>query len=66
MKEVKAGCYAGPFDNYIQSLIGLVSKVGGDKINLSSLKNGTGSVNECTMKELCSVKYNDLELFCHM
>ena len=71
MKEVKNGRYAGPFDSipfdsYIQSPIGLVPKAGGKTrliFHLSyDFKNtGNPSVNACTPKELCSVKYNDID-----
>ena len=68
MKEVKAGRYAGPFesipfDNYIQSPIGLVQKDGGKDTRLIfhlSYPRGRGmSVNENTSKEWCQVKYPD-------
>ena len=54
MKEVEARRYAGPFeqipfDNYIQSPIGLVPKDGGTKtrliFHLSYPKGGTSSIN---------------------
>ena len=71
MKEVKAGRYVGPFDtipyeNYIQSPIGLVPKAGGKTrliFHLShNFKNsGNLSLNACTPKEKCSVKYNDID-----
>ena len=72
MKEVEAGRYAGPFDgipfqNYIQSPVGLVPKAGHKtrlifhlSYRFSDEENGK-SVNECTPKEWCSVKYNDLD-----
>ena len=68
MKEVKEGRYAGPFanvpfDNYIQSPIGLVPKDGGNKTRLifhlshpRDPERGT-SVNGSTPEELTSVKY---------
>ena len=68
MKEVKAKRYAGPykqipFDNYIQSPIGLVPKDGGKDTRLIfhlSYPRGKGtSVNANTPKELCNVKYPD-------
>ena len=67
MKEVKAGRYAGPFEqipfeNYIQSPIGLVPK---DKtktrliFHLSYPRTDNTSVNAGIQKELCTVKYPD-------
>ena len=70
MKEVKAGHYAGPFEkipftNYMQSPIGLVPKKGNKTrliFHLSyEFKDGKGSLNGCTPREICSVKYNDLD-----
>ena len=69
MKEVKAKRYAGPykfeeipFENFIQSPIGLVPKDGGKDtrliFHLSYPRSGS-SVNSETPKELCSVKYPD-------
>ena len=80
MKEVQAKRYAGPFtkipyEHYIQSPIGLVSKVGGDgtrlifhlsypRLNLESgQKKGDipqKSVNGNTPESLCSVSYPDI------
>ena len=72
-KEVKAGRVAGPykelpFDQYIQSPLGLVPKAAGTKTRLifhlsydfGPLENQR-SVNHLTPAELCSVKYNDLD-----
>ena len=68
MKEVKENRYAGPFDvipfdNYIQSPIGLVPKDGGKDTRLIfhlSYPRGAGtSVNANTPQELCTVKYPD-------
>ena len=67
MKELKLGHFAGPFkeipfDNYIQSPIGLVPKNDNDTrliFHLSSPRND--SVNSNTPKELCTVKYKDLD-----
>ena len=68
MKEVKEQRYAGPFetipfDNYIQSPIGLVPKNGGKDTRLIfhlSHPRGRGtSVNANTPKEKCTVKYPD-------
>ena len=68
MKEVRERRYAGPFkdipfDNYIQSPIGLVPKDGGKDTRLIfhlSYPRGKGiSVNENTPSDLCSVKYPD-------
>ena len=76
MKEVKEHRYAGPFKrvpfkNYVQSPIGLVPKAG-NKTRLIfhlSFDFKTGkvqedhrrSINYHTPKELCSVKYRDLD-----
>ena len=69
MKEVKLKRFAGPFEhcpykNYIQSPIGLVSKEGGDGsrliFHLSYPRNGD-SVNSCTPREMCMVKYPSLD-----
>ena len=73
MKEVRLGRLAGPFDrkdlpytNYIQSPIGLVPKHGGKTrliFHLSyQFKNGNPSVNQCTPRQFCTVKYNDLDM----
>ena len=68
MKEVKEQRYAGPFeeipfDNFIQSPIGLVPKDGGKDTRLIfhlSYPRGRGtSVNANTPEELCSVQYPD-------
>ena len=72
MKEVKLGRYAGPysqvpFDNYIQSPIGLVPKDGGNDTRLifhlsypRTLKNGVStSVNGNTPDHICKVNYPD-------
>ena len=65
MKEVRDGRFAGPFlqppfDNFIQSPIGLVPKDNGVNtrliFHLSYPRDGQ-SVNSCTPTELCSVKY---------
>ena len=70
MKEVKEKRYAGPyeeppFDNFIQSPIGLVPKDGGKKtrliFHLSHPKKGTTSVNHNTPEELSTVKYKDFD-----
>ena len=70
MKEVQNKRVAGPykqvpFDNFIQSPIGLVPKAGGFQTRLIfhlsyEFPNGEKSVNACTPKELCSVTYNDI------
>ena len=70
MKEVKAGRFAGPFkqppfENFIQSPIGLVPKDGNDTrliFHLSYPRVGGISVNSETPKELCSVEYPDFAL----
>ena len=73
MKEVKLGRYAGPFEkipfeNFIQSPIGLVPKAGGQtrlifhlSYNFSENLQKDGSLNYFTPSEKCSVKYNDLD-----
>ena len=71
MKEVQANRYAGPFEdipfnNYIQSPIGLVPKDGGKKTRLIfhlsyNFKSGGISLNHHTPKEMCKVKYRDLD-----
>ena len=74
MKEVKAKRVAGPFKdvpftNFIQSPIGLVPKAGNKTrlifhLSFSFEDNEgkvIGSMNSCTPRELCSVKYNDLD-----
>ena len=68
MKEVKAKRYAGPFteipfDNYIQSPIGLVPKDQGKDVrlifHLSHPRNRGTSLNANTPKHKCSVHYPD-------
>ena len=70
MKEVAANRYAGPFhqvpfENFIQSPIGLVPKDGGKKtrfiFHLSYNFSDFKSVNFYTPAEDCLVKYNDLD-----
>ena len=73
MKEVKAKWVAGPFDtipfeNYIQSPIGLVLKKESDKLRLIfhlsydfNQKPDGRSLNYHTPKDKCTVKYNDLD-----
>ena len=78
MKEVRAGRVAGPFDsipfeNFIQSPVGLVPKAGGktrmifhlshnfNKVKGVELLECEKSLNSCTPKYLCTVKYNDLD-----
>ena len=70
MKEVKLNCFAGPFenipfDNYIWSPIGLVSKDNGTKthliFHLSYPKTGTTSVNANTPCDLCTVHYCEFD-----
>ena len=72
MKEVKEERYAGPFrtipyDNFIQSPIGLVPKDGGKKTRLifhlsypRDESKGT-SINGSTPEELTKVKYSDFD-----
>ena len=68
MKEVKEKRYADPFEeipfnNYIQSPIGLVPKDGGKDsrliFHLSYPRDGKTSVNANTPEHLCTVKYPD-------
>ena len=68
MKEVKLKRYAGPYeeipyDNFIQSPIGLVPKDNGREtrliFHLSYPRNSGRSVNENTPREYCKVKYPD-------
>ena len=70
MKEVETKRYAGPFNtipynNYIQSPIGLVPKDGGKKtrfiFHLLFPKNSSISVNANTPEELKSVNYKDFD-----
>ena len=73
MKEVQLGQVVGPFDtipfdNFIQSQIGLVPKSGSDGtrliFHLSYDFDNTAegrSLNFHTLEEICSVKYNDLD-----
>ena len=72
MKEVKELRYAGPFeeipfDNYIQSPIGLVPKDGGKKTRLifhlsypRDQEKGV-SINSSTPREMCTVKYKEFD-----
>ena len=68
MKEVKAGRYTGlfvdpPFEDFIQSLIGLVPKDSNDTrliFHLSYPRSGD-SVNSGTPPELCKVKYCEFD-----
>ena len=73
MKEVEAKRYVDPFEkipfeNFIQSPVGLVLKAGGKTrliFHLSYPFNDqeTGiSLNEATPHEICTVKYNDLDV----
>ena len=72
MKEVSERRIAGPFknipySNYIQSPIGLVPKTGGKTrliFHLSydfSEQVELGTLNKFTPKEICTVKYHDLD-----
>ena len=74
MKEVEAKRVAGPydkvpFDNYMQSPIGLVPKAGKDQTRLIfhlsyefKIKGQAGiSLNSATPREFCSVVYNDID-----
>ena len=69
MSEVELGRYAGPFEsipykNFAQSPIGLVPKKGNKTrliFHLSFDFKSNPSINSCTPKDICSVKYNDLD-----
>ena len=70
MKEVQVGRMAGPFDqipfeNYVQSPIGLVPKAGNQTRLIFHLSykfpNGNKSINYWTPAESCTVKYNDID-----
>ena len=72
MKEVEAKRFAGPydeipFDNFIQSPIGLVPKANNKMRLIFHLSYQFGeqddqqSVNAGTPREICSVRYNDLD-----
>ena len=69
MKEVKAGRYAGPYDQipyryFVQSPIGLVPKSGNKTrliFHLSYDFKEFRSINAYTPQDLCTVKYNDIE-----
>ena len=70
MKEVDAKRVAGPFNdipfnNFIQSLVGLVPKAGNKTRMIFHLSYDFGelepSMNTATPKNLCLVKYNDLD-----
>ena len=71
IKEVRLGHYAGPFkfseipfENFVQSPIGLVPKLGGQTRLIFHLSydfpNGNSSINANTPRERCTVKYKDL------
>ena len=74
MKEVKLGRVAGPFeeipfDNFIQSPIGLVPKAGSNSgktrliFHLSyDFNPGEESLNFHTPRDICTMKYKDLDL----
>ena len=73
MKEVKLGHYAGPYQEipyqfYVQSPAGLVPKAGNKTrliFHLSFDFEDFKSVNYYIPKELCSVKYRDLDHAVH-
>ena len=75
MKEVKLGRVAGPFDsipfkNYVQSPIGLVPKAGNKTRLIFHLSYNfdskmPDSVNACTPRDICTMKYNDLDTTVH-
>ena len=72
MKEVKLKRVAGPFktipfDNFIQSPIGLIPKDNGTQTRLvfhlsyDCKRDGHKSLNHHTPREVCTVKYKDLD-----
>ena len=72
MKEVELSRYVGPFkevpfNNFIQSPVGLVPKDGGRKTRLifhlsyNFKASGNKSLNACIPREFCSVHYNDID-----
>ena len=70
MNKIQLGRYAGPFeeipfDNYIQSPIGLVPKAGNKSRQIFHLlynfRNGNQSLNHYTPKEKCTVTYRDID-----
>ena len=69
MKEVQLGWYSGPYkeipyQNYIQSPIGLVPKSGNKTrliFHLSFEFGDRGSVNSNTPSDHCTVRYKDLD-----
>ena len=72
MKEIDAGRVAGtfieiPYSNFIQSPIGLVPKSGGKTLMIFHLSYNfsddqrDGSLNAWTLREMCTVWYNDLD-----
>ena len=71
MKEVNLKRYVGlfkqvPFNEFVQSPIELVPKAGGKTRLIFHLsydfpKSGNKSINKCTPKESCLVKYNNLD-----
>ena len=70
MKEVEVGRFCGPFkeipfDNFVQSPIGLVPKVGNKTRLIFHLwydfPNGNKSINHHTPRERCTVKYNNID-----
>ena len=74
MKEVRhkrvAGPFDIPFDNYIQSPIGLVPKAGNQTCLIFHLsydcqRDGQKSLNFRTPKDKCSVHYHDLDYTIH-
>ena len=79
MKEVKLKRVAGPFweipfENYIQSPVGLVPKAGKDQVCLifhlsydfdRKGEDNLGSLNKHMPKDKCSVKYHDLDAAVH-
>ena len=75
MKEVRLLRYAGPFEvipyeNYMQSPVGLVPKDQGRQTRLIfhlsyNFKSGGMSLNHHTPKEWCRVSYNDIDHAMH-
>ena len=79
MKEVSLKWVAGPFkdillDNFIQSPIGLVPKKGCEQTRLifhllydfnRPKEDGNYSLNKHTPREICTVRYHDLDFVVH-
>ena len=71
MKETKQKRFAGPFvkipfDNFVQSPVGLVPKAGNQTrlifhLSYDFKKSGFKSINHYILREKCSVKHNDID-----